>query len=211
VGKSHVAAHLARAFATSGVTVVAVDGDLRRPRLSEEFQVEGQRGLADATRTPAGDDGWAVGHVASMGGMLYAVSAGQQVEDPVATLGSPRTEQALARLRGDHDVIVIDTPPVLGVADTLLLARAADGVALVVDIKQSRRRSVRRAVAVLREINAPLLGVVINSVDADAPYGYPARRAWRLGPRGAFAAMSVVLCIAAVAVVLLGIVDIAGR
>jgi polysaccharide biosynthesis transport protein len=213
VGKSHVAVNLSRSIAISGLTVVAVDGDLRHAELSDRFDVAARPGLADAARAEGLGGGWQVEAVANVGGMLYAISAGLQADDPVAALASPRTEQALVRLRDEYDVTVIDTPPVLGVADTIVLSRVADGVALVVDVQHSRRRAVRRAVAVLREIDAPLLGVILNGVDPDAPYGYPLRRPWGagFGPLGALAVASVVMCLAAVAIVLLGIVDIAGR
>jgi Mrp family chromosome partitioning ATPase len=71
------------------------------------------------------------------------------------------------------DIVVLDSPPVLALADAAVISRQAGGVLLVVDLKRSHRRAMRRAVQALRSLDAPLLGLVHNRAKLqDGGYGY---------------------------------------
>ena len=76
------------------------------------------------------------------------------------------------RLASSHGVIVLDTPPVLGVTDAAIMARYAAGVVVVVDSRRSSRRRARRAIAALRAVDAPIVGIAFNRVPRSDSYGY---------------------------------------
>jgi Mrp family chromosome partitioning ATPase len=96
---------------------------------------------------------------------------GAQVASPVGLLASRRTAEVLGRLRKEFQFIVVDTPPIMPVADTHILAGLADGVVIVVRARQTRRELFKRAVENLSASN--ILGVVLNDVQlGDTRYAY---------------------------------------
>jgi capsular exopolysaccharide synthesis family protein len=168
-GKSYVTANLCRTLVAEGRHVIAVDADLRRPTLAGELLVPSEPGLGDlltgkrheldslvfeVPRSPI---------VARRGGELDVVAAGSAVEDPVEALSSEPMEQTVEALRAHTDAtIVFDSPPAVGLADSMVLARYADGVVFVIDAKRTSRRRARRAIQALRSVNAPIVGLVYN-------------------------------------------------
>ena len=193
-GKSAIVANLAIAMAGAGLRVVAVDADLRAPRLHALFGLSQEHGLTDALWQDATD-----GCLRSVGMEGVSILAsGRLPLDPVGLVSSPRMKKLLAELAERADLVIIDSPPVLAVADTTILAAGADGVLLVVRAGRTGRQPARRAVEALRQAKTPLLGVVLN----DAPdqsgryYRYygsseeaktpgPGQRQWpRLSPWG---------------------------
>jgi len=169
-GKSVVAANLAVAMAGAGLRVVAVDADLRSSRLHVLFGLNREWGLTDAL--------WqdnARRYLKSTGveGVRFLAS-GKLPLDPVSVVSSPRMKKLLDDLAQEADLVIIDSPPVLLVADTAILAAEADGVLLVVREGRTGRQPARRAVEALRQARTPLLGVVLNGVRdrGDRYYGY---------------------------------------
>jgi capsular exopolysaccharide synthesis family protein len=193
-GKSFVSAHLARALATEGWKVVAIDGDLRRPTLHDYFEVAREPGLgdylvgdgmerrADQLSSHVSLPGGADGH-----GELRAITAGPYIEDSVERLSSPRMAAIIERLQGTSDFIVFDSPPVLAVIDAVVLARYSDGVVLVIDSRKTKRRDARRAVQTIRALGTPILGLVFNHSQAPTTgyYSYEAPAGVEEVPRGA--------------------------
>ncbi len=168
-GKSTVAANLALALARLGRRVVLVDADLRRPSLLEAFQPPQPFGLSDhlvgevslddvvqPTRYPS----------------LHFVPAGRSAPNPAELLGSQRMRDFLAQLRGRFDAVVLDSPPVLAVADASVLARESDGVVLVVNPQTTHREAAVRARRQLEALGAKILGFVFNGAPVDGRRGY---------------------------------------
>ncbi len=168
-GKSYVTANLCRTLVADGRRVIAIDADLRRPTLAQDLMVPSEPGLGDlltgrqrdldslmfeVPRSPI---------VARRGGELDVVAAGGAVEDPVEALSSESMAEALEDLRSRSDaIVVLDTPPALGLADAVVLARHCDGVVFVIDAKRTSRRRARRAIQALRSVHAPIIGFVYN-------------------------------------------------
>jgi Mrp family chromosome partitioning ATPase len=94
------------------------------------------------------------------------LAAGAAVRDPAELLSGERTEQVLTQLALDADVLLIDAPPVLPVADTLVLGRFAAGILLVVEARRTSIPEAKRARDVLARNQMRLLGVVLNKFDA---------------------------------------------
>lgn len=177
-GKTHVVAGLAKSFAADGRRVVAIDSDVRRPTLHERLGIPLEPGLGDLL---AGDrvgvaelqvSEVTLASAARRGGDLDVVAAGSGVPDPAEALSSARMERAVRALRSSYDVVLLDSPPLLGVADALVLSRYAGGLVLVVDRRRDRRTTTRRAVEMLRSIDAPIVGFVFNGApSAGRVYG----------------------------------------
>ena len=174
-GKTMVAVNLAVAFAQSGDRVVLVGGDLRRPRMEEVLDVPLTPGLTavligDVTLPQAIQTAEGVPN-------LSVLPAGYPPPNPSELLSGERARRLIDVLGQTYDVVVIDCPPVLPVTDSLVLARMADTTLLVTSANKTSKRSLTRAVELLRQVDAPLSGTVLNSASADdtfstEPYRY---------------------------------------
>jgi non-specific protein-tyrosine kinase len=159
-GKSIVLANLAAAMAGSGQRIVVVDADLRLPRLHQVFKLDDEQGLTDSLINSSSD-----GNLQStkMEG-LKVITSGKLPPNPVEVVGSARMRKFLEELEEKTDLVIIDSPPVLPVADAAILTSLVDGVILVVRAGQTRQRAVQQAVKSLRQAGAQLIGIVLNAV-----------------------------------------------
>ncbi len=168
-GKSFTSSNLSAIIAMSGSRVLLIDADLRRPSLHKRFGLTNDAGLTALFTDDAQPD--QVIRRTHIDG-LDVITAGPPPPNPGELLGSGVMDRALRHIRG-YDFIVIDTPPVNVVADPLVLSSGVDGVLVVVEANRTRRTMVRQAGARLREMNAPVLGAVVNKLDMrTAGYGY---------------------------------------
>jgi capsular exopolysaccharide synthesis family protein len=167
-GKSLTAANLSLTLARSMEgRVLLLDGDLRRSHVHECLNIKQDVGFSDLLLKPQDD----INRYVSKVGNLYVMPAGAQVSNPVGLLASQRTAEVLARLRKEFRFIVMDTPPIVPVADTHILAGLADGVVIVVRARQTQRELFQRAIESLSATNA--IGVVLNDVQfGDTRYAY---------------------------------------
>jgi non-specific protein-tyrosine kinase len=172
-GKSLMLANLAVASARAERNVVAVDADLRRPRLHELFSFDSQQeGLTKALVEGSVDGRLQPSHVDG----LRILPSGRIPPNPAELVGSHRMMELLQKLVQQSDVVLVDSPPVLPVADATMLARVTDGVLLVVYAGKTRREAARRAVDSLRQVGANLVGVALNAVPTRRSRYYYYRR-----------------------------------
>ena len=169
-GKTYVSTNLARSLAAEGNQVVIIDGDLRRPAMHERLGLPLHPGIGDLVASdlsgPPELTAQAVSvdaAVTARGGRLDAVTAGRNLPDPAEALAGDTMRRALMTLRAEYDYVILDSPPVLAVADPVVLSRYADGVVVVISERREKRSDVRRSVATLRAVNANILGIVFNS------------------------------------------------
>lgn len=171
-GKTTTAVNLAVVLAAAGSKVVLVDADLRLPRVHEQFGVPAGAGLVD-NLVGLGLSGT----VRNITTNLDLVTAGRVASHPSEMLGSKRMASLLDGLKQRYDFVLLDSAPVLPVSDARALARLVDGVVLVVKAGGSTVARVRHAISLLEQLEAPILGIVLNDVDISRraerdQYGY---------------------------------------
>jgi len=169
-GKTTTVANLAVALARAGERVVIVSCDLRRPRIHEFFDlpndigfmsvVLGEMPLSAALQQVPGE------------ARLQLLATGPIPANPSELLSSNRSAQVLAALRKEFSVVLIDCPPVLPVTDAAVLSAKVDGTLLVATVGTTTGKHVTRSLELLRQVGAPLVGMVLNGVGAQGSYGY---------------------------------------
>ena len=168
-GKTTLSAHLAARCANSGTSTLLIDADMRRASLGRLLDVPVGPGLGDVL---GGEIGLDESLTTVQAGGFHFLSAGTPGRDPSRVLKSARLSELIAQLRQNYDLIIIDTPPVLPVADALILGRWADGAIMAARFDASRLPLVERANRQLALAGIPVLGVVVNGVRGqDATYG----------------------------------------
>lgn len=168
-GKTTTLANLAIAFRRAGLRVVAVDCDLRRPRLHEFFGLTNEVGFTTLLLGTAPVE-QAVQPVPGLEG-LWVVASGQVPPNPSELLTSPRTAALFTRLAARCDIVLVDSPPILPVADALVLSQRVDATIVVVLAGSTSRKAVARAFELLQQVNAPVVGGVLNVVRVEGEYG----------------------------------------
>jgi capsular exopolysaccharide synthesis family protein len=154
--------------------VLLVDSDLRRPMVHQYLGLnrgpENTKGFSDLLAQTDEEIGSYILKV----GNLDVIPGGTLPENPVGILSSPRAQELLAQMRRQYRLIILDSPPIVPIADSHVLAALADGVVIVVRARQTRRELFRRAIQSLSTAN--VLGVVLNDVEyGDTRYAYAYR------------------------------------
>ena len=163
-GKTTVAINVAISMAQSGERVVIVDTDMRRPRVHKAFGMTrgvgfsaalvGEKEIGEVVReTPIEN--------------LSVIPCGATPPNPAELLHTQRFRELLDQLRERFDRIVFDSPPVGAVTDPVILAKAADGTILVVKSGVTARQLLAKTGRVLTDVNANVLGVVLNDIDPE--------------------------------------------
>ncbi|MGL5063895.1 MAG: GumC family protein [Microcoleus sp.] len=164
-GKSTVALHLAATAAAVGQRVLLVDADLRCPQLHSKLGVPNVRGLSDAIATDISLND-AIQRAPSEEN-LFVLTAGQIPPDPIKLLSSKKMQYLMEQFQAFFDLVIYDTPPLVGLADGHLLAARTDGTIMVVQIAQTDRSQVRKALEELKISGASVLGIVANGCKDD--------------------------------------------
>jgi len=159
-GKSMTAANLAIAIAKEEGSVLLVDADLRRPRLHQLFQVPSEPGLSNFLVGEIDD----IPAVETKMTNLFLVPSGPLPPNPSELLGPRRMEEFLTRAQKLYGHIILDSPPLLSVTDSAILATQAEGVLLVIKADAVPRKQAIEARDQLLSIKAHLLGALLNDV-----------------------------------------------
>jgi capsular exopolysaccharide synthesis family protein len=168
-GKTTLSAHLAARCANAGTSTLLIDADMRRASLGRLLDVPVGPGLGDVLGGDIDLDG---ALITVQAGGFHFLSAGTPGRDPSRVLKSDRLSDLIGRLRRTYDLVIIDTPPILPVADALIVGRWADGAVMAARFDASRLPLVERANRQLALAGIPVLGVVVNGVRGqDASYG----------------------------------------
>jgi capsular exopolysaccharide synthesis family protein len=160
-GKTMTSTNLAVALAQTGRTVLIIDADLRRPRVASSLGVDPAIGLTTALVGKTQIEDAIQVHEPSG---LHVLASGAKPPNPTEILQSRVTHDLIRRLRQSYDMIIIDAPPLLPVADASVLTTLADGSILVVRHGQTTRDQVGEAVNRVNQVGGRLYGVVVNMV-----------------------------------------------
>ena len=156
-GKTATAVNLALGIAQSGYSTLLIDADMRKPRIGSIFDLPNDQGLSTALQ------GSTVPAPVSVGvPKLFVLTSGPPPPNPSELLGSRSMDALLKELRGLYDVIVVDSPPFLTVADSLVLARKTDALILVIRAESSTYDAIGRGIKALADISVRPLGLVLN-------------------------------------------------
>jgi capsular exopolysaccharide synthesis family protein len=169
-GKTTTVINTAIALSQTGAHVLIIDGDMRHPRVHRIFNEENGAGLSNFLSGNA-----PIESVIKKTEVpnLYYIPSGPIPPNPSELIGSKLFKVMMDSLGKKFDHIILDSPPTLGFADSVILSTSVDGVVLVVLGGKTPRETLQRAKEVLHQVNAKILGVVINRVDIHrSDYGY---------------------------------------
>ncbi len=161
-GKSVTAANLGAALARGGKRVVVVDVDLHRPSQHRLFKLINNMGLTTALLV----EGMPIENLLQRTTVpgLQIMTTGPLPPNPAELLGSRRMQEILLKLKEHADIVILDSPPIMAVADAVILATIADAVLMVVRSGKTRRDFAKQAFSALQQVQARVIGVVLNGV-----------------------------------------------
>jgi polysaccharide biosynthesis transport protein len=167
-GKTLISSNLAGSFARHGKSVLLIDCDLRRPMLHRHFERPNEAGLIGWFEGGAKLDGdlstnEALG-ITKIGENLSLLSSGGRSKTPTQLLESPVFGELLEKLKKHYDLVVVDSPPLGAVTDSLLIAERVDEVIYVCRFNRAFRKHIRLYIKALRSGKNELLGVVLNGL-----------------------------------------------
>ncbi len=169
-GKSTTSLAMAQVLGRTGRNVLLIDADMRSPSIHEYVGTENQEGLSNFL---AGDNDWQ--HLIRSSDLkgLSIMSAGPTPPSAAELLSSDRMKQLIAELLGHFDHVVVDAPPILGLADAPLLSRAVEGCVFVVEAEGVAVRGIRASLDRLNSVHAQVFGAVLTKLQQrQSGYGY---------------------------------------
>lgn len=169
-GKTTTSINTAVVLAQKGVRVLLIDADLRRPSIHKTLGMGPHSGLSNAL-TGSTTLEQAITRSTILPN-LFVLPAGTPPPNPAELLASANMRDVLNQLREQYDHVVIDTPPSLSVTDAVVLSPRADAVVLVIRSGQTTKQALRRSRDILMQVNAKVVGVLLNAVDLSSPDYY---------------------------------------
>nr|WP_235950815.1 CpsD/CapB family tyrosine-protein kinase [Heyndrickxia shackletonii] len=161
-GKTTTSANLSIVLAQQGKRVILVDSDLRKPSVHYSFNISNLHGLTNVlTREISLENAILKTHIHN----LEVLTSGPIPPNPSELLESKAMELLIYQLHSGFDYVVFDTPPILAVSDSQILANKCDGVIMVVSSGKTRKDAALKSKNILLQANARLIGVVMNGIE----------------------------------------------
>jgi polysaccharide biosynthesis transport protein len=167
-GKSTTAAHLALAHAQQGRRTLLIDGDLRRPSIHRRFGIGATQGLSNVLTNGVA---WRSLLIHREGTTLDILPAGPPMRRAADLVGSELTA-LIEDASADYDLVILDSPPLLGFPEPLQMAASVDGVITVALAGRTNRKALGSAINTLKRLRVNVVGVVLNEVRADSSESY---------------------------------------
>ncbi len=159
-GKSTTSAYLAQAAAALGKRVLLVDADLRCPRLHDKLELTNDLGLSNLISTNLDFD--QVVQRSPLEPNLSILTSGQMPPDPTRMLSSQKMHSLMKLFEENYDLVIYDTPPLLGMVDAKLIAANTDGIIMVVGLDKIKASVLSQALDLLRGSSIPVFGIIAN-------------------------------------------------
>lgn len=168
-GKSSTVVNLGIAFAQSGKQVLIVDGDLRKPSLHQRLKLDNSKGFTNfLTQQEEAVDVIQTTDIDN----LFIIPAGPISPNPAELLSSQRMEDLYQLVPEQYDIIIMDSPPIMGLSDALILANQASATVLLAAHGESRKRLLQDGLQKLQHAQANIIGSVLTKTKARHGYGY---------------------------------------
>ncbi len=182
-GKTTILSNLGFSLATSGESVLLVDGDIRRPSLHLVFHTDNTLGLSNILSGELEQKGLTLQQSvdAALKGVgkerLLFLPAGPPVSNPVELLRSAKMKEVVSILKQKASLVLMDSSPLIAVIDPVIEASYLDGIVLIVDSSKTRRKEILQSKQLLSNLKLPILGVILNQVmiEAEDYYYYYSR------------------------------------
>ncbi|MFC5602533.1 CpsD/CapB family tyrosine-protein kinase [Sporosarcina koreensis] len=168
-GKSTLAANVAIVFAQAGKRVLLVDADMRKPTTQYTFRTTTSPGLSHLLNRQRGLDE-VIKRTQTKG--LDLITCGRIPVNPAELLGLKAMDDLLNEMKSRYDIIIIDAPPVLLVADAQILSNKCDGTILIVSSGKTEKNNAKRAKGLLETSKANVLGVILNNYKLEKGHYY---------------------------------------
>lgn len=169
-GKTTTSYAIAQGFARMGRKVLLVDVDLRRPSVHRRLDLDNEKGMSTLLTHQDSVD-----HVVKPSGLknLDVITSGPVPPSPTELIASIRMEELIEELTARYDVVVFDSPPILGLADAPLISALVEGVIFIIESERARRGSLKASLRRLRTMRPVLLGAVLTMFDpSKLSHGY---------------------------------------
>ena len=171
-GKSTTSANLAVAFSQLGKKVLIIDADLRRASLHKKFKLENDVGLSDVIIGSVNIND----AIKTISPMLSVLTAGPLPPNPSELLDSQNFSDLMVYLNSTYDFVIVDTPPLNVVSDSLIVAPNTTGVVLVIRDGYTPHYSIKKAIEVMRFSNVNILGTIMNGINPRSKSRYIYRK-----------------------------------
>ncbi len=182
-GKTTTVSNLAYAFAQIDKKTLAIDSDLRNPSFHRLYGLDNKVGFTSIFLGQKSIE--EIVHKDVLIPKLDIMTSGPQIKNPAEIIGSKIIAEFINLLKTKYDIIIFDSPPTLAVTDAKLLSFNADGVILILRGSKTGREVAKRAKESLAEVNAKLIGVVLNDLDtAIRDYYYQYKRYYSYYTKG---------------------------
>ena len=168
-GKTTTVANLAITYANLGRKTLLVDTDLRRPVVHKVLDLNKEPGVTDYLSGAIDDFDDLIQKTPIDN--LFAVASGIVPPNPSELLGSQRMSNLLKKLEQDWDMILFDSPPLVAVTDATMVSKEIDQIVIVVKVGQTDKKAFSHTINALRNVGAPLGGVILNAVTSKNTYG----------------------------------------
>ena len=168
-GKSFISSNLALSFASNGEKVLLLDGDLRLPNVAKSLQLENESGVLDYIQGEGTFDSYIAKEVYPN---LDILASGGKAKNPTAILNDNKFESMLLQLRDRYDKIIIDSPPLAAVSDSLNIVPLVDAIIYVMKYDSVKKSLANSCIRRLWESKTPLLGAVLNNVSLGLSHYY---------------------------------------
>lgn len=165
-GKSMIAINLALSFVSAGKKVLLVDTDLRRPAIEKYLGIRENKGLTELLI----NEGIDIEPIVVDG--LHVIPSGKLPPNPSELLDSNRTRELLNKWKKQYDIVILDSPPIMTVSDSRILASEVEETLLVASYGETNRHMIAQASELLNQLSIKALGYILNKVDIHKEYGY---------------------------------------